>query len=539
MIIMRKFLLPCMIAFGAMTLSAQTYCVPAFSYGCDDDHIDSFEISAAAFSHMGTGCSAGAYDDFSATHTISLAAGVDYNFTVSHGYEDQQVRIWADFDNNGTFDEVSEVIGSAGSGFGFSSAGIVYIPTTVAAGNYRLRIATRYASAPIPCNVSGFGEAHDYTLTVTAPPTCMSPSGVTSTGITTNGASIEWVASTSMPTNGYQVYYSTTNAVPTSATVLDASNSATAVTSPVVLSALTPATTYYYWVRSVCSISDQSLWASGGSFTTACAAIVPNYTNTFSVSFPGNCWSIGAQGTPATGPTSAATIYYNWEEYTFLDGDNWLGGSGSAALNLYYVDRAGWLISPVFDLSGPGDKTLTFNYGITEYGDTTPSAMGSDDVINVLASTDGGNTWSVVHTWTAADNISNTSNAYTYAIPTALATSQTRFAIYGTDGTVDDSEDYLFFVDDFAITTSSLSTSEVVNDKGAVKVYPNPFTEYVMVSDIDQLKSVKVLDMAGRTVRDITAPSRQLQLSDLKPGMYMLQLQYSDGSVKSAKVIKK
>ncbi len=90
-----------------------------------------------------------------------------------------------------------------------------------------------------------------------------------------------------------------------------------------------------------------------------------------------------------------------------------------------------------------------------------------------------------------------------------------------------------------AYDPSFLGTSEVITDSKEVKVYPNPFTDIVNVSDIKDVKRVTVVDMAGRVVKTISDPARALQLGDLKSGMYILKLDYKDGTVKSAKVIKK
>lgn len=90
-----------------------------------------------------------------------------------------------------------------------------------------------------------------------------------------------------------------------------------------------------------------------------------------------------------------------------------------------------------------------------------------------------------------------------------------------------------------AYDPSFLGTSEVITDSKEVKVYPNPFTDIVNVSDIKDVKRVTVVDMAGRVVKTISNPERALQLGDLKSGMYILKLDYKDGTVKSAKVIKK
>ncbi|MBW8360171.1 MAG: fibronectin type III domain-containing protein [Weeksellaceae bacterium] len=92
----------------------------------------------------------------------------------------------------------------------------------------------------------------------------------------------------------------------------------------------------------------------------------------------------------------------------------------------------------------------------------------------------------------------------------------------------------------FTITTSgTLGTSNVIAETEKVSVYPNPFTDMVNISNVKDLKSVSVVDMSGRLVKTIANPGRQINLSELKAGLYILKLDYKDGTVKTVKAIKK
>lgn len=270
-------------------------------------------------------------------------------------------------------------------------------------------------------------------------PSCVEPTTVAASNITPDGATLSWTAPSTVPANGYEYYYSTTNTAPTATTV--ATGTSSGVSTP--LSGLTANTTYYVWVRSICSATDKSAWSVMSTFITACSTYVPNYTNDFST-FPGACWSRANGGTPSSGPGTGTTNY--WTADGFLNNTS----SGAARINLYYYDRAGWLISPTFNLSAGGYQ-VKFNYGITEYTGSAASAMGSDDVVNVLMSTDNGLTWTVIQTWNAGNAPDNTSNIFVY--PVTSTSNQVKFALYGSDGTVEDSEDYNFYVDNFTVET--------------------------------------------------------------------------------------
>lgn len=85
----------------------------------------------------------------------------------------------------------------------------------------------------------------------------------------------------------------------------------------------------------------------------------------------------------------------------------------------------------------------------------------------------------------------------------------------------------------------SLGTTEIVASANDVKVYPNPFVDILNISNIKDIKNVTVTDMSGRIVKTIANPSRELNLSALKSGMYILKLDYKDGTSKTLKAVKK
>ncbi len=90
-----------------------------------------------------------------------------------------------------------------------------------------------------------------------------------------------------------------------------------------------------------------------------------------------------------------------------------------------------------------------------------------------------------------------------------------------------------------AYDASALSTSEVSGAKNEIKAYPNPFADVLNISDISKVKSLSVVDLAGRVVKTIDNPSSALQLGDLKQGMYLVTLNMKDGSKQTIKAIKK
>ncbi len=522
--------------FIGLAVSAQTYCVPEFESTCEyGDQIDSFEIPSANFSHLDTGCSPDSYGDFTA-QTINLSAGVSYPFSITHGYSDQNIRMWLDINNDGTFDDLAPELIAFGSSTDVNGVnttnGIITIPVTVAPGLYRLRVGDRFSSDPIPCNLDGYGEAQDYTVNVGAVPSCLAPAGLTVTGITSNAAALSWTAPGSSVGVGYEYYVSTSNAAPGVGAAVTGSVSNSSLTAPLIN--LLSNTEYHVWVRSVCTVTTTSAWSPPINFTTPCNAVTPNFNFDFANGIDA-CWSNADEGTPATTPAGTDS---NWSDGGFLNN----GDDGAMKVNIYtsfFLPSTfnSWLITPVFDLSAGGYQ-VKFDYGLTQYGETDADSLGSDDLVQFVVSQDGGTTWTVLQTWDAANSPSNTSATYTLDL-TGYTGANTKFAFYATNGSVADTNDVEFFIDNLVVESMSLSTTEASHAKNTIKAYPNPFSDVLNVSDVKNVKSVSVIDFAGRVVKTIDNPSSSLHLGELKSGLYMVILNMNDGSRQTIKAIKK
>lgn len=156
------------------------------------------------------------------------------------------------------------------------------------------------------------------TLVSCAPPVSLSSSGVTSTS-----ATINWSAPATTSPNNYELYYSTVNTAPTGATVLTPANSYTGIGGlSQVMGGLTHNTTYYVWVRSNCgAIEGSSSWASVSSFTTpvSCYPVTGLDVGTITGNNVTFTWTAPAQGNPV--------VNYQYELRTS-------GGAGSGPAGL-------------------------------------------------------------------------------------------------------------------------------------------------------------------------------------------------------------
>lgn len=300
-----------------------------------------------------------------------------------------------------------------------------------------LNFLTAYYVTILPKNGIGTATGCTETKFTTSNITCpvVTAPATAATGVSTT-PSITWNASAGA--TGYKITMGTTSGGTDILNAVDVGN----VLTYTFATPLMQNTTYYYTINSY-SGAVSSASCTIRNFTTACGALTPNYTNDFAT-FPGACWSQASGGTAATGSTGS-TLY--WAADGFLNS----GTTGAAKMNIYSTARIGWLKSPSFDLSAGGYR-VNFNYGLTAFAGTGASTFGSDDMVQFLVSTDGGTTWTVLQTWDASTPVSNTSNLYSVNLA-AYTGANTMFAIYGSSGTVSDSQDFEFFVDNFIVET--------------------------------------------------------------------------------------
>jgi len=138
------------------------------------------------------------------------------------------------------------------------------------------------------------------------PPTCIAPTNLVTSNITTTSATISWTASISITDLVFDYYLSTSNVVQ-SFSNLTTVGEGPGVTSTDLLS-LTPGTYYYVWIHSICSATDISSWSSVASFATLCVPVT-DFSESFddNAAFPA-CWAkVGTGGSAFVQASASAS----------------------------------------------------------------------------------------------------------------------------------------------------------------------------------------------------------------------------------------
>ncbi len=157
--------------------------------------------------------------------------------------------------------------------------------------------------------------------------------------------------------------------------------------------------------------------------------------------FPG--WSEATGATVPAGTTSA------WTSTSFP------AGNTTAKINLYTTGKNDWILSP--KLLATSSTVLTFDAGLTDFASNAadPAGMtGTDDFMEVRISTDCGLTFARIPAFAQFNAANQPSNGSltTYTIDlSGYAGQQFILGFFASEGTVDDTPDYDFHIDNISV----------------------------------------------------------------------------------------
>jgi len=248
------------------------YCAPTGGTSSTTYYLNNVTTTGGWTNLNYTASSYNAYTNSNMSFLSSPGSSVVMNLATSGG-STYYYYVWIDWNNDMDFNDPGETI-LATTSYASTGTATINIPAGQALGNYRVRASSSYIGAVTPCGPAPYGSYVDFTLAVVAPPTCLPPTGLTVTGLTGNGAIIGWATPATPPAGGYAYYVSTTPTQPTTPT------GTTMATSVNLVPTLAPNTTYYWWVKAICSPTDNSYVAQGPNFmTTQIPATLPYIQN--------------------------------------------------------------------------------------------------------------------------------------------------------------------------------------------------------------------------------------------------------------------
>lgn len=135
------------------------------SYGQDasEEWIHRFQI--AEIDNL-SGYNAGYGDFISLSATLTIGSSTSFTITPewSGRSYNEAYDIWIDFNRDGQFDDVSELVASIGKTRNSIIQGNISIPTSAISGTTRMRVSMKYNGNASSCEIFRWGEVEDYTV---------------------------------------------------------------------------------------------------------------------------------------------------------------------------------------------------------------------------------------------------------------------------------------------------------------------------------------------------------------------------------------
>jgi len=179
-------------------------------------------------------------------------------------------------------------------------------------------------------------------------------------------------------------------------------------------------------------------------------------------------------------------------------------------------------------LSNGGKIDISFAYKTHIY-----SGGSVNGTLKAEYSTDGGQNYTALGTITLNSVITCTTWSGSIPQSSVPAGADFKFRVSGqwTSG------EYDVILDDFKLTQSPfLATSDIAKKETAV--YPNPFKDVIYLNNAEAVKLVSIADISGRNIKTVAVTSKEIRLSELKKGVYILTIENKDGGKKQTKLIK-
>lgn len=222
--------------------------------------------------------------------------------------------------------------------------------------------------------------------------------------------------------------------------------------------------------------------AANDSISTIIQTIAPLVPSLPIVDFSGysgsNLSSLFPGWSEAEGISLPSGSISGWDVESFGNDPNHPLGN-AIAINLWSTGENDWIVGPTFTASG--FTHLQFDLALTKWADSSSSTLGSDDLFQVMISTDCGATFSPLATYDSNSVISNTGQLEEYDL-SSYSGQQVIIAFFATEGLVDDPEDNYVFVDNINIFEKLPKNIALVN------VHPAPPTVLGCGSDMDSLR---------------------------------------------------
>ncbi len=185
------------------------HCQPAVSNN-NYNWIEGVALDTATF-WSGPGASPYAY--VPSSPGLSLQVGHPYPVTLYAGFLGDPLpvywRVWMDLNEDGDFDDASELLFHSGQQLADSLTFQLQIPEWVAPGPKLLRVSQAFLAPPLPCGATLYGETEDYEIQIAPPPGYCASGGQSTTQEWIERVELGSWGNTSGDNGGYAAFMNT------------------------------------------------------------------------------------------------------------------------------------------------------------------------------------------------------------------------------------------------------------------------------------------------------------------------------------------
>lgn len=442
------------------------------------------------------------------TPLFNLQAGITYALKFKRGnstIENNIVRLKVAYGTSASSTAMTNVLKDFTQLYSNSASETIYFTPSVS-GLYNFGFNAYTSSGTV-----GGGRLYIDDINLDIAANCKIIENLSVNSITETTATVNWDASVSNPATGYDLYYSTNEMAPinsTTPTYIGISGLSKD------LSSLLAGKKYYVWIRSRCSATEFSDWRAI-SFSTACpVSFTVPYTENFENSFAGDI--------PAC-TLVENLVGRNWRVYSYFPSNTYWP---TKALYLIFGNLATntWFYTHGIYLETGRQYKITYEYGrAINAGDKLKVAFGSSPNWNSMTNQ--------LADYQTIPSVDQNSAQHIFTVPA------TGIYYFGFNGYSLGTSNFIA-IDNINIVQNSVLAVENTGQKDDAVIYPNPFKDVLNISNSKDVKSIIINDLSGKLIKTL-APAKELYLEDLSKGIYMVSLQYKDGSLKTFKVMKK
>ena len=221
-------------------------------------------------------------------------------------------------------------------------------------------------------------------------------------------------------------------------------------------------------------------------------------------------------------PTQINGAFQNYSYPT-----NATGMAGNVVASNSWYTPAGasndWLVSPQITIpTGATDVNLT--WAATSLGDT---AYLED--YKVYISTSGNQVSDFTTLLLNVQNESNTGSFRTVNLSNYVG-QNVRIAFRN-----DSNDQYVMFLDNIKITANNILGIDEIS-KSKTNFYPNPTKGEINIKTDKKIKSTTISDLSGKVLSK--GNKEKINVSDFTKGTYIIKVEFTDGTIKTEKIIK-